>query len=576
MVPPASCKCTVADFSQLPQFRTENLFFIEKSRFFIANFIFCTTKHKSMNKKPPLVATRDFQRNFDVSVVIPFYKKMKEFRRAFPRNRKYFERNGIEIVLVMDTPDESQELLEYAKQYPFVNWKIIVNEQPHEWRNPTRALNVGIRHASKKYVMVCSPESEFVTDAIFLLRKSFADYPDFPHYAIGHVCFSNEKEEVTPLNFHQFRSIPFGSIMAERKHFEQIRGYDESFQKWGGDDNNIRARFDMIGVEEFFMDDVMLAHREIGNKSGENRRSNYLSFSNGDIRKFFYPAQAQANGDDWGRDFDNTVYDWRRKPDARQQLETYLREFPAFEINGSCTEKDVPLLLLVQSFNESDGIREFLRDMSPLFDGIILLDDGSTDDTYELASGEKLLLKAKKRRECFNDLENRNMLLDLASFFNYEIACFLDVDERLDARFCNLQALREETEANTFLCGFIHLWDSEDTYNADYPSSVGGIGLKARFFRNIGRCQIVSDRGRLHFTPAPATDKMRFAPILIKHYSTISKEQRKKKHDFYTAEDTEHCQSDYSHFVAENPRLNRVDEIDLKKLYAPYLNYMHR
>ena len=257
----------------------------------------------------------------------------------------------------------------------------------------------------------------------------------------------------------------------------------------------------MIGVEEFFMDDVMLAHREIGNKSGENRRSNYLSFSNGDIRKFFYPAQAQANGDDWGRDFDNTVYDWRRKLMRGSSWKLICANFPHLKSTAPARKKDVPLLLLVQSFNESDGIREFLHDMSPLFDGIILLDDGSTDDTYELASGEKLLLKAKKRRECFNDLENRNMLLDLASFFKYEIACFLDVDERLDARFCNLQALREETEANTFLCGFIHLWDSEDTYNADYPSSVDGIGLKARFFRNIGRCQIVSDRGRLHFTP---------------------------------------------------------------------------
>ena len=38
-------------------------------------------------------------KNFDVSVVIPFYKKMAEFRRVFPLNRKYFERNGIEVVI---------------------------------------------------------------------------------------------------------------------------------------------------------------------------------------------------------------------------------------------------------------------------------------------------------------------------------------------------------------------------------------------------------------------------------------------------------------------------------------------
>ena len=55
----------------------------------------------------------EFWKNFDVSVVIPFYKKMAEFRRVFPLNRKYFERNGIEVVIVLDTPLESEELLSY-------------------------------------------------------------------------------------------------------------------------------------------------------------------------------------------------------------------------------------------------------------------------------------------------------------------------------------------------------------------------------------------------------------------------------------------------------------------------------
>ena len=60
--------------------------------------------------------------------VMPFYKKMKEFRRVFPKNRKFFERNGIEVVLVLDTPEESQELLDYISLYPFVNWRIVMNE----------------------------------------------------------------------------------------------------------------------------------------------------------------------------------------------------------------------------------------------------------------------------------------------------------------------------------------------------------------------------------------------------------------------------------------------------------------
>lgn len=63
----------------------------------------------------------DYINNLDVSVVIPFYKKMEAFKTVFPRNRKYFERNGIEVVLVLDCKEEKEELIDYIKTYPFVN-----------------------------------------------------------------------------------------------------------------------------------------------------------------------------------------------------------------------------------------------------------------------------------------------------------------------------------------------------------------------------------------------------------------------------------------------------------------------
>ena len=60
-------------------------------------------------------------KNFDVSVVIPFYKKMAEFRRVFPLNRKYFERNGIEVVIVLDTHFSE------AKKNKFITNRLLYN-----------------------------------------------------------------------------------------------------------------------------------------------------------------------------------------------------------------------------------------------------------------------------------------------------------------------------------------------------------------------------------------------------------------------------------------------------------------
>ena len=51
--------------------------------------------HQENLVKIPVQTFRHYQesieQNFDVSVVMPFYKKLEAFKRVLPRNRKYFE-----------------------------------------------------------------------------------------------------------------------------------------------------------------------------------------------------------------------------------------------------------------------------------------------------------------------------------------------------------------------------------------------------------------------------------------------------------------------------------------------------
>lgn len=523
------------------------------------------------NFNPLIIQKEEVWKNFDLSVVIPFYKKMKEFRKVFPKNRPYFERNGIEVIIVLDCPNEKEELLEYVKQYPFINWRIILNDKPHEWRNPAKPLNVGIRHATKKYVMVCSPESEFLTDAILILRQSFEDYADTPHYAIGRVCLADENDDINITNFNNVYNIPFGSIMVEKKYIDEIHGYDETFAKWGGDDNNIRARLDMIGVEELYLTNAMLIHRDIDNEEGKVRRADpFVKIPNDALRHFFFPNKAIVNDNDWGKDFDKIIYDWKDNIYAEEQLKEYLKLFPKSNFIKGSNKESIPLLLLVQCYNESKWINDFLNDTAKYFDGVILLDDGSTDNTFEIAHNDKLFLKVKKQRVCFNDLENRNILLDLSSFFKYEIAAFIDVDERIDSRFSDFRTLLSDEQATGYILSFVHLWNDENMYNTEYPITHNGIGFKYRAFRNIGHAHIYSDRGKLHFLPIPTKAKMKVAPILIKHYSTIDAKQRHQKYEFYNIEDTEHSQSCYEHFLNDSAVLDNVINITSNKIVSAF------
>lgn len=502
----------------------------------------------------------DIRCNFNLSIVIPFYKKMKEFRRVFPLNRKYFERNGIEVILVLDCPDEKDELLNYIKQYPFINWKVVYNDKHHEWRNPAKPINVGIKHATKDYIMVCSPESEFYNDAIYILRNALENYPK--HFAIGKVCFTENNMPISAESLKELRFIPFGSIMVKKEYLYQIKGYDEKLVKWGGDDNNVRARLEFIGIQKLYLPEAILLHRDIDNEVGKKRREyKYKEIPNEAVRHYFYPIESVVNKGTWGKDFCNIIYNWQCNQYAEEQLINYLQSFKQYTLKENSLLKSYKSLLLVQSYNESKSIVEFLHLAAPHFDGIIILDDDSSDKTYEVAVSRKLILKVQKRREEFNDLLNRNLLLNLASFFKHKWVCYLDIDETLDLRFTSIRDIIAKTDADSFIFNLIQLWDDEEIFNIEYPSTLNGISLKYRMFKNIGHAQIFSNRGKLHFRPIPYCGKVSHVPIIIKHYGNLTKEMREEKYKFYQKEDLEHSQSSYEHLLKQHPKIKRTNEI---------------
>ncbi|MCS2920948.1 hypothetical protein NXV62_06475 [Bacteroides fragilis] len=106
--------------------------------------------NKPTTEKKLIDLNNDIIHNFDVSIVMSFYKRYTEFRKVLPHNAPYLQRNGIEVIIVLDDPDEKSELLMLLQNYPFINWKLIINERKHAPRNHASVLNVGLKHATKK------------------------------------------------------------------------------------------------------------------------------------------------------------------------------------------------------------------------------------------------------------------------------------------------------------------------------------------------------------------------------------------------------------------------------------------
>ena len=224
--------------------------------------------------------------NFEVSVVMSFYHKLEAFKKVLPKNARYFQRNGIEVVIVLDEPTEQEGLVELIKQYPFINWKVVLNGKGHEPRNHAPVLNVGIRHATKKYILVSDPEVEFYTDVILQLCDMLQRYPG--HYATGTVVFLEETDVINGNNIHQQNFMNYGSIMVEKKILEKIGAYDERFKVWGGEDDNIRRRLEMAGFRQLRVPLARSLHREEKLQLQE-RFAKTNGFSTKEWRRFYYP-----------------------------------------------------------------------------------------------------------------------------------------------------------------------------------------------------------------------------------------------------------------------------------------------
>lgn len=240
--------------------------------------------------------------DFDLSIILPFYRKLEAFRRTLPANAGYLSRNGIEVIIVMDEPSEEQALLHFIGQYTAIAWKVIVNDKPHAWRPPCKAQNVGIRNAAKKYVMLMDPESEFFSDVIYILSYMCRMYGS--SFVTGEVAFTDFHFESSKQNLTGLELLPYGSILTEKEFLYNIQGYDESYTTWGGDDDNLRARLRYYGISQLHVPDAVLIHREDGNTDGHTSR--YKKGNQNPVhnkKRSFFPDHYLANDENWGKEF---------------------------------------------------------------------------------------------------------------------------------------------------------------------------------------------------------------------------------------------------------------------------------
>ena len=523
--------------------------------------------------------------DYNLSIIMPYYKKMKEFTFTLPLNYKYFCQKGVEIILVVDEPLKKTDF-NFLENFPNLKYKIIVNNVPHEWRNPAKVINVGIRNANKKYILVMSPETIMTNNAIDIFHRNYKPNS----FVTGYVTFviMNEYNKVLGNNFKNYQYLNYGSFYINKNDLIKVGGYNENFICWGGEDDEIRFRLTKNKYNKLNATDVKLAHIDLEQRSiykiQKHKGSDQTQYNK---QKKYLKNIQNIKFDTNGFDFKEVLID---KTEAHINLilnitdrnekitidASYLLNHPLIVDYkfGKLVKKEYFIMNLFQIFNEENNLLRYFNSINRLADGIIILDDGSTDNSWIMLNDFDYTLKVRIKRELniFNDLRNRNLLIEVLQNILLDNDIFVkwvywqDADEVIansDSELVEIKQRLRTTKFELLTIDLYHMWN-DTHYNAEYPKSLHGKSKYFRIFKNIKNkrpFKISSDKN-LHFRLIPYNTKLKGnLPIKIKHYGMSTSEKRKIKYFNYmnTYDKERKNQLSYSHIIKEKPKLKKFE-----------------
>lgn len=214
------------------------------------------------------------------------------------------------------------------------------------------------------------------------------------------------------------------------------------------------------------------------------------------------------------------------------------------------------LISLLRVKNEARWIAGVLDSVRGISDQIILMDDGSTDDTREIAAahGATVLVSPFAGRGYIDESGDKNWLLAEARQRGVkagDVCLMVDGDEELYQP--DIPALLAAVQDGSFMCGatrIVYLWDRPDQMRVDRWY---GHFTRPSVFR-LSEAEMSFGNYRLHCSSSPLASiplsQVRPLEVRLLHYGYMHKEDRIRKYHFYNSIDPHNFFEDqYRHMV---------------------------
>lgn len=199
--------------------------------------------------------------------------------------------------------------------------------------------------------------------------------------------------------------------------------------------------------------------------------------------------------------------------------------------------KDIRLIGFLQIHNESKkgNLERVLNHLSKFCDDIVIYDDGSTDNSYEVASKFTKNIIRSPVNDFKNEILHKQKLLELGLSLNPDWIVWLDADEVFD-RDGELYAIRglcrygESKKIDGFSFLEFNLWNGLSEYRVD---ELWHKLWTVRLWRNNGDLTFGKERG-LHIQVSPdGIHKICRTDVKVIHYGFSSKEKIDEKYKMY-------------------------------------------
>jgi glycosyltransferase involved in cell wall biosynthesis len=191
--------------------------------------------------------------------------------------------------------------------------------------------------------------------------------------------------------------------------------------------------------------------------------------------------------------------------------------------------------LQIHNENETGNLIRVLNHMKKICDEIVIYDDGSTDNSVEIALKYTKNIIKGETNDFQNELEHKQQLLSLALSLNPDWIVWLDADEVFDrnGEIYGIRALCNYGNSNG-IDGFsfkeFNLWKSTNKYRVD---ELWFKLWQVRLWKNNGKLKFLQEKG-LHRQIYPlGLDKILHSDFKVIHYGFSSKEKLRQKYEMY-------------------------------------------